>query len=42
MEKKKLQTEENCPINAQAAQTVWELVGLWIYKRMYENKQNAS
>ena len=26
--KKKLQTEENCPINAQAAQTVWEFVGL--------------
>ena len=27
---------------AQAAQTLWEFVGLWIYKRMYENKQNTS
>ena len=29
-------------IEAQAAQTLWELVGVWIYKRMYENKQNSS
>ena len=29
-------------LNAQAAQTLWEFVGLWIYERMYENKQNKS
>ena len=27
---------------AQAAQTLWDFVGLLIYKRMYENKQNTS
>ena len=26
----------------QAAQTLWEFVGFWIYKKMYENKQSAS
>ena len=27
---------------SQAAQTLWEFVGLWISKGMYENKQNGS
>ena len=27
---------------AQAAQTLWDFVGLLIYKRMYANKQNTS
>ena len=29
-------------VPAQAAQTLWEFVGLWIYKRIYENKQDTS
>ena len=27
---------------AQAAQTLWEFVGIWIYKRMFEYKQNMT
>ena len=27
---------------SQATQTLWEFVRLWIYKAMYENKQNTS
>ena len=27
---------------AQAAQTLWEFIRLWIYKRKYENKQNTT
>ena len=27
---------------SQATQTLWEFVRLWIYKTMYENKQNTS
>ena len=30
----------NFLVKAQAAHTLWEFVGLRIYKRMYENKQN--
>ena len=29
-------------IKSLAAQTLWEVFGVWIYKRMYENKQNSS
>ena len=34
--------DKNGKVWTQAAQTLWEFVGLWIYKRMYENKQNTS
>ena len=41
--RKPYKTSDNCGIYwAQAAQTLWEFIRLWIYERKYENEQNTT
>ena len=34
--------QQEFSFKAQAAQTLWEFVGLWIYKKKHENRQNRN